>query len=191
MNVEEKLDNAQIKHLSQDISNLSINEMKEVFKILDKNAVKYTENSNGIYFILTQVPNDVLLSIKKFLAFCQTNKETLDSIDNAQMYEKQNMDKNIKEIINTNTIGDTNGDIPSGDTKYVAKITHQNELDKYGLNLDEEEAIKPPQNEEIDLALHKAKIKYTGIKSKIIKTSKSHPKAKPAANKDSASGGGE
>ena len=160
---EEKLDNSQMKHLVYEISNLSINEMKEVFKILDKSGIKYTENSNGIYFVLSHVPNDILVNIKKFLIFCQNNKETLDSIDSAQLNEKNNMDKTVKEVTINNTTCST-------DTKYVAKITHQNELDKYGLNLDEKE-VAQPESEEIDIALNKTKMKYAGIKSKIIKSS--------------------
>jgi len=158
---EIKFDNTQLKHLVNEISNLSLNEMKEVFKILDKNEIKYTENSNGIYFVLSHVSNNVLNNIKKFLLFCQTNKETLDSIDHAQLNEKQNIDKTIKvSVINNN---------PANiDNKYITKITHQNELDKYGLNLDENESVKT--DEDIDIALNKTKMKYTGIKSKIIKT---------------------
>lgn len=148
-----------IKHLVNEISNLSINEMKEVFKILDKNKIKYTENSNGIYVVLSHVSNDILDDIKKFLIFCQNNKATLDSIDNAQMNEKQNMDKTVKDVV-----------VVSNDTKYITKITHQKDLDKYGLNLDEKEIMQPEnQNETIDLTLNKNKIKTTN-KSKIIKT---------------------
>jgi len=175
-NVTTDGDTNHLKQLVHDISNLSINEMKEVFKLLDKNGVKYTENSNGIYIILSHVPIETIDNIKKFLVFCQNSKVTLDSIDNAQMNEKQNMDKIVKDVV-----------VVSTDNKYVAKITYQNELDKYGLNLDETEILKP-ESEVIDLGLmNKTKVKFTG-KSKIIKTqSKSNAAkaAKPKANDES------
>ena len=153
----EKYENFQLKKIINDISNLSDDEKKEVFKILDNHNIKYTENSNGIYFLFSQVPDQIVDEIEKFLNFCAKNKVALSQVEDKQNTEKQNFlgeSDEDEEIIDYQ--------VPT-DNKYTAKITHQNELDKYGLNLDKEE--------DVNVNLTKNKPKYSGIKAKIIKSS--------------------
>jgi len=153
----EKYENFQLKKIINDISNLSDDEKKEVFKILDNHNIKYTENSNGIYVLFSQVPDQIIDEIEKFLNFCAKNKVALSQVEDKQNTEKQNFlgeSDEDEEIIDYQT--------PT-DNKYTAKITHQNELDKYGLNLDKEE--------DVNVNLTKNKPKYSGIKAKIIKSS--------------------
>ena len=147
-----------LKQLVNQISDLSEDEKKEVFKILDKHQVKYTENNNGIYIIISQVDPLILKEIEVFLDFCHKNKEKLESMDNAQMTEKEKIfgkEDILDEIENTLE--------PSADIKYTTKITYKKDLEKYGLNLEDNE-------EEVDVNLAKAKPKISGIKARIIKT---------------------
>ena len=154
----ENYNSSQLKKIITQITDLSENEKKEVFKILDKHNVKYTENSNGIYIIISQVPSSILTEVEVFLNFCQKNRETLDSMDNAQMNEKEKIFGNDDQEEMENDIGNL-----SVDNKYTTNITFQNELDKYGLNLKE-------NDEETDVNLIQPKPKISGIKAKIIKT---------------------
>ena len=155
-----KYDNFQLKKMVSDIDELSDNEKKEVFKILDNNSIKYTENSNGIYIIFSQVQDHIIDEINKFLSFCEKNKVALSQVEDKQNTEKQNFLKDSDD--EEEMIDYQMSQIPT-DNKYTSKITHQNELDKYGLNLD--------NNEDIDVNLTKNKPKYSGIKAKIIKSS--------------------
>ena len=154
----ENYNSDQLKNIINQITDLSDNEKKEVFKILNKHNVKYTENSNGIYIIISQVPSSILKEVEVFLDFCQKNREQLDYMDNAQMTEKEKIFGNEDQIDIENDM-----DNLSVDNKYTTNITFQNELDKYGLNLQE-------SDKESDINLSQLKPKISGIKAKIIKT---------------------
>tara|TARA_B100001027_G_C16152611_1_gene278865 strand:- start:120 stop:551 length:432 start_codon:yes stop_codon:yes gene_type:complete len=64
----------------------------EIFKILKKKNIKYSENSNGIFVNLNYLENNILDHIFNFIYFCASNKEKLN--DEFQKREK------IKQIMN-------------------------------------------------------------------------------------------
>ena len=140
-----------------EINDLSIDEKKEIFKILNSNKVGYTENINGIYVMFSKLSDSIIDELIKFLEFCKINQEKLECKDNEQMAQKH--------IIFGDEISD-NTDIEkkpfSTDTKYVASVSAQIELDKYGLNIMDEK-------DEEEVNINRNKPKYSGIKAKIIK----------------------
>ena len=80
-NVETKIYNhTEKKDLVKKIEKLtSKNQYKQVFKILKLNGVKITQNSNGVFFNMNDLTNDVLKKIDDFLdSVLNQEKSTID-----------------------------------------------------------------------------------------------------------------
>jgi NTP pyrophosphatase (non-canonical NTP hydrolase) len=63
------------KQLLEEIKLLSKEECEEVFRIIKRNHVEYTENSNGVFFDLTQCSNEVCLDLEKLLELSKTQRK--------------------------------------------------------------------------------------------------------------------
>jgi hypothetical protein len=63
------------KQIFDNITILVKPEQEEVFRIIRKNKVVYTENSNGIFFDLTSITDDVLEQIKEYIDFCLKTRQ--------------------------------------------------------------------------------------------------------------------
>ena len=80
-NVETKIYNhTEKKNLVKKIEKLtSKNQYKQVFKILKLNGIKITQNSNGVFFNMNDLTNDVLKKIDDFLdSVLNQEKSTID-----------------------------------------------------------------------------------------------------------------
>ncbi len=60
------------------ISNLSENELTEIFKIIKNNNEKYTTNKNGIFINLSTLRNTTISEISNFLIFSDSSNEIID-----------------------------------------------------------------------------------------------------------------
>lgn len=49
-------------------------EQEEIFRIIRKLKVSYSENSNGIFFDLSSLSDDAFLQIKEYIQFCSTTR---------------------------------------------------------------------------------------------------------------------
>ena len=67
------LDTLKLKNLRDRICELGIVENIEIFKILQKNNVKYTENNNGIFVNMTKLSQKTVEDIESFLTFIKNN----------------------------------------------------------------------------------------------------------------------
>ena len=56
-------------------------EQEQVFLILKRYKVDFSENSNGVFFDLSRVPKEPFDEIQKFLTFCQTNRNDFEARD--------------------------------------------------------------------------------------------------------------
>ena len=79
------------KYIIDTIKNFSKFEQIEIFKILKKNNVKYSENNNGIFINLNIVSENTLDEVELFINFCITKKNCLQ-------IEKNKIDKIAKLI---------------------------------------------------------------------------------------------
>ena len=50
-------------------------EQEEIFRIIRKMKVSYSENSNGIFFDLSTLSNDAFEQIKEYINFCIKNRK--------------------------------------------------------------------------------------------------------------------
>ena len=53
-------------------------EQEELFRILKRNEVEVTENTNGIFFDVLALPVNVFEAIWKFINFCKSNAKSLE-----------------------------------------------------------------------------------------------------------------
>ena len=67
------LDIINLKNLRDRICELGLVENIEIFKILQKNNVKYTENNNGIFVNMAKLSQKTIDDIEAFLTFIKNN----------------------------------------------------------------------------------------------------------------------
>ena len=63
----------ELKDLRERIQTLELCEHIEVLKILLKNNVKYTENSNGVFVNMNKLSQKCIIDINSFLSFIDNN----------------------------------------------------------------------------------------------------------------------
>jgi hypothetical protein len=66
------------KELSKDIAALSRPELEELYRILRREGGEFSENSNGIFFDVTNLPVHVFEALWKFINFCKSNAKSLE-----------------------------------------------------------------------------------------------------------------
>jgi hypothetical protein len=59
------------KQMLSDLKLLSKTEYMKVFELIKKSKVEYSENSNGIFFDLSKVTEDVFQELVLYLEFCK------------------------------------------------------------------------------------------------------------------------
>jgi hypothetical protein len=69
------------KKVLNEIKKLVKAEQEQVFLILKRYKVDFSENSNGVFFDLSRVPKEPFEEIQKFLTFCQTNRNDFEVRD--------------------------------------------------------------------------------------------------------------
>lgn len=94
-NNEEELDKIR-KYIIDKSKILKKYEHIEIFKIIKKDNINFTENNNGIFINLNKIPNELLMKIHTFIVYCINNKD-LFKIEN-------NKRDNIKKIIKDNFV---------------------------------------------------------------------------------------
>ena len=63
----------------EELKSLSTDEYTEIFRIIRRHEVEYSENTNGIFFDLTQVSESCFTDLVKFMDLCKArrvNEET-------------------------------------------------------------------------------------------------------------------
>jgi hypothetical protein len=66
------------KEFCKEILTLSRPELEELYRILRREGGDYSENSNGIFFDVASLPNQVFEALWKFLQFCKSNATDLE-----------------------------------------------------------------------------------------------------------------
>ena len=64
------------KQLLDEIKTLSTEEYYELFRILKKYNVEYSENSNGIFFDLASISQDIFEKIKSFMEYSKAQRKS-------------------------------------------------------------------------------------------------------------------
>lgn len=84
------------KTFLEELKRLVIVEQEEIYRILKKNNCDYSENSNGIFFDLSKLPQDTFAQMKAFLSFCQTNRKNFEIRDREMEDSRLNLGNLVK-----------------------------------------------------------------------------------------------
>lgn len=123
----------------------------EIFKLLRKNSIKFTENSNGIFINFNTLDDILIEEIENLIKFCLISKEELKKKE-IKVNESKNFITKIEESDQDLNSSSSESDISEDLKKTVNKI----EKEIGGRSID----------------LRQSKPTYTGIKAKIIKNYK-------------------
>jgi hypothetical protein len=83
------------KQVLEDLKILNKSEKEEIFRILKVSNSLFSENSNGIFFDMSKLENDVFSQIIKFLEFCKKNRKNFES--------REEEEKRAQEILYNST----------------------------------------------------------------------------------------
>ena len=79
------------KKCLDELKKLVKSEQEQIFLILKKHKVEYSENSNGIFFDLSRVVQEAFEEIQKFLTFCQANRTEFEARDRQMENSRLNL----------------------------------------------------------------------------------------------------
>ena len=85
------------KRVLGELKNLVRSEQEQIFLILKRFKLEFSENSNGVFFDLSRVPKEPFEEIQKFLAFCQTNRNDFEGRDRQMETSRLSLGENSFE----------------------------------------------------------------------------------------------
>jgi len=62
------------KQFLEDLKKLVKSEQEEIFRIIKRSKVEYSENSNGIFFDVLKLSKETFDKIQEFMNFCKENR---------------------------------------------------------------------------------------------------------------------
>jgi hypothetical protein len=85
------------KHVLQEMKRLVKSEQEQIFLILKRYKIEYSENSNGVFFDMSRVPKEPFQEIEKFLIFCQTTRKDFEDRDRQMETSRLSLGENSFE----------------------------------------------------------------------------------------------
>lgn len=85
------------KRVLQELSKLVKSEQEQIFFILKRHKMEYSENSNGVFFDLGRISREPFEEIQKFLTFCQTNRNDFEARDKQMESSRLSLGENSFE----------------------------------------------------------------------------------------------
>lgn len=79
------------KKCLEELKKLVKSEQEQVFLILRKHKMEYSENSNGIFFDVSRISKEAFLEIQRFLKFCQANQTDFENRDREMENSRLNL----------------------------------------------------------------------------------------------------
>jgi hypothetical protein len=58
----------------EELKTLVKSEQEEMFRIIKADKIEYSENSNGIFFDVSSIPDSIFEKMKQFMEFCRKNR---------------------------------------------------------------------------------------------------------------------
>ena len=73
----------------------------EVFRLLQKQKVDYTENRNGIFVNMNSLDNECILELQEYIKYVSTQQDHLEVIEKKKEEYANSFFKNNKEMTST------------------------------------------------------------------------------------------
>ncbi len=87
-----------LNNLKKNIEKIDNSHHIEIFRIFQENNISYSENRNGIFINMNNIPEEVLIKINKFLTYIKTQEQHLDNVEKLKSDYKDNyFNKHNKE----------------------------------------------------------------------------------------------
>lgn len=83
----------EMTYMIEEINQLSNAEHEQIFQIIHEQSCRYTENLNGVFLNLTNLPMDTLYKIQQILIFWKDQKEHINDSEK----ERQNIENQPNE----------------------------------------------------------------------------------------------
>ncbi len=158
------------KKLKDLIKNLNRFELIEIFNIFKAEKCSYSENTNGIFINITNVEEDVINKVYKFIEYIDEKKKDL-KIHEDKIEEERERIKDINKLNEENYenyIFNQNFINQIQENKTMEVLSEPEEEISYQLDLSSED----DNDDENKFVNKKKKIKYTGAKARILKSYK-------------------
>lgn len=91
--------------LHENLKQLVKSEYEQIFRILKKYNEPYTENSNGIFFDVTNIHAETYIDIRKFLDFCMENR----SKEQERISELANLRTEVNTLLENSVSSEVSG----------------------------------------------------------------------------------
>ena len=62
------------KFFFEEVKHLDKEEYHEIFRIIKKHSVEYTENNNGVFFDLNRINDETFQKLDEFMNYCKTQR---------------------------------------------------------------------------------------------------------------------
>ena len=85
------------KKIIENIKNLNLFEHQEIFKIIRKDNIKYSENSNGVFVNMNKLSDNTIFEIDRFITYCNTNKTNFQKENEFRTDLKKFVEKKISQ----------------------------------------------------------------------------------------------
>jgi hypothetical protein len=85
------------KRVLNELKSLVKSEQEQIFLVLKRHKIDYSENSNGVFFDLSRVPKEAFEEMQKFLAFCQQNRNDFEARDKQMETSRLSLGENSFE----------------------------------------------------------------------------------------------
>ena len=164
--------------LKTEIDNLNNYETEEVRNIIERHSIPYTKNSNGIFINMKSFNNSIINDLKTFIEFSKKSRIILEN----KSREIDNEKKNINSLIRNNKLpfNVKVKDIDDNDVEKEYQKEYQKILKSSYIGTDDKN--KDDEKDKIKYyGLSKGKkmnrkMKFSGLKEKILKSLKEKKK---------------
>ena len=92
------MDVDKLKFMRDNIEKLDTNNHIDILRLLVKNDVFINENKNGVFINLTDLSNDIINDIEKYIDYVSEQKIDLDYIENQKDVLENKYFKDNKEL---------------------------------------------------------------------------------------------
>lgn len=96
-NIGDLLQEMKRKNIMSNIKDLNTFEHQEIFKIIKKYNIKYSENSNGVFINMNKLNKKTINEINKFITYCKSNKQRFQKESKIRSNLKEFVDKKISQ----------------------------------------------------------------------------------------------
>ena len=79
------------KKMLDEFKKLVKSEQEQIFTILKKHKIEFSENTNGVFFDMSRVSNAAFDDMKNFIVFCQANRTEFEVRDRALESSRLNL----------------------------------------------------------------------------------------------------